>query len=512
MDTCRRQTGLDQRWAPLVLGVATALLTWYLWGSLRQFPLIADEAAYLLQSEIFARGRWTAPAPPFPEFFEQSYVLLRPAVAAKYPPGHSLLLAAGTAVGLPGLVTVLLCGITGALVFALARHAAGGWVGLLTWVIWASTIEVIRWHPTYLSEVTTGALWLAGWWGLLRWRESGEPRGLLTAAAAAAWCIITRPLTGVAFAIPIAVVAARDVLRRRAWRELVIPALAATAILGIIPLWSARTTGDWRLTPLIAYTRAYMPSDLPGFGLSQAAPEIRLPPDQDEIEQVYRIHRQRHTLGSVPATLLQRLTALGNNFCGSGWRLVLLPFLLVGLFGLDRRGRFALLAAGLQVLLYLTYAHPPRWTVYYLEIIPVPAFVAATGLWAAMRRVRGIPAPALAGAAAFLLALGLARSHDRVRRALRDMRTAQVRFAEVMAALPAERAIVFVRYAPNHYPHLSFVRNRPFFNEASRWFAYDRGTENARLIAAAPDRVPFLADESTERIVRLAPDGVRPLP
>ena len=74
---------LDANWMPLVFGLASALLTWYVWGSLRQHPFIADEAAYVLQSKIFARGSWTAPAPPLPEFFEQSYVLLRPAIAAK---------------------------------------------------------------------------------------------------------------------------------------------------------------------------------------------------------------------------------------------------------------------------------------------------------------------------------------------------------------------------------------------------------------------------------------------
>ena len=51
------------------------------------------------------------------------------------------------------------------------------------------------------------------------------------------------------------------------------------------------------------------------------------------------------------------------------------------------------------------------------------------------------------------------------------------------------------------------VRNDPFLAESDRWFVYDRGPENARLIAAAPDRVPYLADEASERFIRLKPDG-----
>jgi hypothetical protein len=73
--------------------------------------------------------------------------------------------------------------------------------------------------------------------------------------------------------------------------------------------------------------------------------------------------------------------------------------------------------------------------------------------------------------------------------------------------LPPKPSIIFVRYAPDHYAHLSLVRNDPFLAESGRWFVYDRGPENARLIAAAPDRVPYLADEASERFVPLKPDG-----
>ena len=37
-----------------------------------------------------------------------------------------------------------------------------------------------------------------------------------------------------------------------------IPTLG-TMILGIIPLWSAETTGDWRLSPVVLYQRDYLP-------------------------------------------------------------------------------------------------------------------------------------------------------------------------------------------------------------------------------------------------------------
>jgi hypothetical protein len=36
--------------------------------------VIHDEIAYVLQANIFAHFRWSAPSPPIPAFFEQAHV------------------------------------------------------------------------------------------------------------------------------------------------------------------------------------------------------------------------------------------------------------------------------------------------------------------------------------------------------------------------------------------------------------------------------------------------------
>ncbi len=505
-----RSSVLDARWLPAVVGAAVAVLFGYLWGSLRQIPWIADEAAYVLQSAIFARGRWTAPPPPIPEFFEQSYILLRPVIASKYPPGHSLLLAPGTALGLPALVPVLLTALTGAFLFALARRLVGPWVGLIAVLIWCSAIDVLRYTPTYMSEVTTSTTWMVGWWSLLRWREDRRTRWLVVAAAAVSWCTITRPLTGVAFALPVLAIVLRDLARQGAWRSLAAPVAVGLAILGVVPIWSARTTGDWRLTPLTAYTRAYMPSDHPGLGLDPTPPTLALPADQARVEQGYRAERTRHTLATLPRTLVDRVAMLVHNFAGGGWRLALVPFLIVGLAIIPAAGWFALAASATLLLCYLSYAHPTYWTVYYLETQPVLAFVTACGLWWLIRRLPRVAPATAAFATCTVLALCLARDVRGVRSLLLRMRSPLARFGETVRALPPDRAIVFVRYAPEHFMHLSFVRNEPFLDGARFWFVYDRGdADNARLMAAAPDRAAYLADEATQRLTLLRPAPAR---
>ena len=82
------------------------------------------------------------------------------------------------------------------------------------------------------------------------------------------------------------------------------------------------------------------------------------------------------------------------------------------------------------------------------------------------------------------------------------------RFEAQVAQLPAERAIVFVRYGPRHSPHRSLVVNRADWPTAKAWIVYDRGAENARLLALAPTRRGYLYDQASDRFIEI-PQGAR---
>jgi hypothetical protein len=267
-DTSGVERALNSRWAPVVAGAASGLISLWLWGSLSRTPVIHDESAYLLQAQLFAHLRWTGAAPPIPEFFEQLHVLVDGMLASKYPPGNSLLLALGVLVGLPGLPVVIMNACAGAVMFVLARRAAGGAVALLTWIVWQSSFPNIYYHANYMSETVSGLAWLITWWGILRWRDGAGRKWLAIAAGAIAWCMITRPVTGLALgAIALSVVLWRC-RSQRAWRDLIPAVGVAAVILAIIPLWSWRTMGNPRVMPLTFYTKLYVPFDKPGFALS----------------------------------------------------------------------------------------------------------------------------------------------------------------------------------------------------------------------------------------------------
>jgi hypothetical protein len=74
---------------------------------------------------------------------------------------------------------------------------------------------------------------------------------------------------------------------------------------------------------------------------------------------------------------------------------------------------------------------------------------------------------------------------------------------EASTATIHQPAVVFVRYALGHRMHRSLIRNPADYPSALIWTAYDRGEENARLMALAPGRTAYVYDERWERLETL---------
>jgi hypothetical protein len=488
---------LQTRAMAVATGVATAAVVWWCWGSIHQVPFAHDERAYLLQASIFAARHWTAQSPPLPQFFEQMHVLVAPVVASKYPPGHSLLLAIGAWLGVPGLGPLVLSAIAGALVFVVSRRIAGPWVAVLTWFIWVTERANIVNRATYFSETTTAALWLLGWWALLEWRRHHRWWAMAMLGACAGWGAITRPLTMLVFAVPAAAVVLADVYRRRAWYDIAPGLVAGAACLAIIPIWSTHTTGDWRVTPLTQYTREYIPWDHPGLGYDSTPPERALPADLRSLAGEYIDMHRAYSASAVAPALVARIRTVGRDFL-EGWRHCLAVFLIVGLLDITSEVVVGLATAGLLILAYLSYAHFHDWTLYYVELLPVPAFLAARGIWKCVNR----GSKERAGLAVVLLLIAGAPFSVTGLRAAREMRIERMnyaqRFSRQLDGLDTGKVLIFVRYGPHHITHHSLVGNVPDLATARAWIAYDRGAENRQLIALAPGRSAYLYDEETQ--------------
>jgi len=331
-------------------------------------------------------------------------------------------------------------------------------------------------------------------------------------AVATGWGAISRPATMFVFAIPVGVLVIADVVRGKRWKDLAIGLACGTAILAILPLWSAKTTGDWRTPPLAQYTRDYLPFDVPGYKVDMSVAPRALPPEMERVRDFLRRVKFEQAMDPVSTTFLDRMGFLLRDAV-AGWRL---PFIFAFVVGLVVGGPVAWFAAASALLLvvaHVTQAHTPDWTVYYLEIFPVFAFVAALGMRRIVTEVRrrggaamNRPIPPAGMGALVGAALALITLDTRAARAtLARVSARTYAFHSGVSALAEKPNIVFVRYAERRNMHLSLVANDGILEGAESWIVHDLGNSNRHLIAANAGRAPYLFDEANNTFTRIVP-------
>jgi hypothetical protein len=221
---------------------------------------------------------------------------------------------------------------------------------------------------------------------------------------------------------------------------------------------------------------------------------------------VRRMHSQ-HSLESLGSTAAER----AGNIVRGTWSYGGLPGLAVLFAAVFLPLGILRLVIGTLLCVfgaYLAYAHPPDWTLYYLEFEAPLAFLTAVGLYRAsqlfsvmLTRRRPysetqvkVQQLALFAAAVWLVVPGLSRVLS-YRHVHAEQRIYRQRFETAVAALPNVPSVVFVRYAPGS-GNEGLVENVPDLSSAVTWIVHDRGAENARLLALAPRRVAYLYYES----------------
>jgi hypothetical protein len=497
---------LRSRWLPAACGTFAFGVVLFVWGSLNKLPIGTDESAYVLQARIFASGRIVSPARPLPEFFQQYHVFVTPVLASKYPPGHSLLLVPGIWLGLAGLMPALLVGVSAAVLCDVTRRFSNGATAVLA-VILASTSEIsLRFQASYFSEMTTGAMIAIAWWALVSYWESARLRWLVLCATAVGWGAITRPLTMAAFSVPMAVCGVIALRRHRTWLHAA-PAFAAGAItVAIMFAWNARVVGDWRLMTLTAYSRLYSPTNDIGFGVRPAPPLARLTPDQTAMYASIEALHRAHTLAALPSEAAQRAANIIRGTWSYGGLTGLL--VLVGALVLPAAVTRTIILTLLCVFgAYLSYAHPPSWTLYYLEFQAPLALLTAAGCWglagwiaeAIARKTPRLTSRRLGFQSALLATMGLVLVAPVGNRMLGDRqehaaeRAYPERLERAIANLPA-RSIVFVRDAPGHGEQ-RLMENVPDLASARTWIVNDCGVDNERLLDRFPERASYVYRE-----------------
>lgn len=496
---------LEHRAAPVAAGFLTAMVVLYVWGSLNEPGVINDEQAYLLQADLFAQGRWTAPPPPLPEFFEQAHVFIDPAVAAKYPPATSFAMVPGMWLGLPGLVPILLSALSGGLVFALARRYTPAIVAAMAWLLWTTSAIKLAVSASYLSQHLSLALWLVALWFLARWHESRRSIDIAVVAAAVTGMWLTRPLTAIGLGLPIAAFAAFRLLRQRSWRQAALAVVVAVPLLAATLVWQAKTLGDWSISPYAEYSRQYFPFVKPGFGVDPTPPARQPPADIQWLADAFRDLHAAHQPDALPAILVERVVVTLMTL-GRSWRGFLIVAFLAAAVQATGALRFGLVSAVMLMLAYLIYAHAAPWVIYYTEVFPVFFVLAAAGIARiAATTMRLHRDASLAAAATITVLLIPAAAWDiQQAKAERDEWSRFHRTARrVLESLPDGKSVVFVRYPDDHAHHWQLVETPVNGEAAARWVVRDLGPEKNAELLALTDRAAYrlhVSDWTLERI------------
>ncbi len=498
------EAALSSRLAPGIAGAISAGVLLFVWRSAAAPQPVHDEQAYVLQAQIFARGRWTGEPPPIPEFFEQTHVFVEPQLASKYPPGNSLMLVPGIWAGLPGLMPLFFTAAAGGLLFAIARRLTDSWLAVLAWVLWSTSSVGLMWRASYYSQNLDTALWLLSLWALVRWTTDVRRLWLAVVACGFAAMYLTRPLTAVALGVPAAVVVFAVVWRYRLFGQTVVALALAAPVLFVNPLWHQKTTGDWRANPYSEYSRQYMPFEKPGFGADRTPPVKQATPAHIWIEREFRPLHERHQPSALPVILPARVLALGLSL-GEHWRIGLACLFVWGAIRARGAIAFGVISAACLVLAHLVYAHPAQWTLYYSEAFPVFFFVAAyalVGLARAVLKVDEKGARPVVLLALILISPWVARDVLCARDQSDTRNEFQRRARSLLATLPGEPTVVFVQYPPGHSYRDSLVVNTPDYRIAPVWTVYDRGADNQRLLAMT-DRTAYVLKVATWTLERI---------
>ena len=355
--------------AASTVGIAAAAFAVYLTAAFLVFdarPLLMDELVSVMHARIFASGRLSLPASPFPEFFSALHLVdLEGKVYSHYPAGGPAMIALGELAGVPWMVGPLCGAIAAGLWLSYlrvaeprpgVRYAAGLLFALSPFVMFMS--------GTFMNHVPVMMWLLLAVAALAHLVVSPGARPWLALVVGLGYgCAATiRPLDAAAFALPAGAWMLWRAARERArWLE-VLAAGVGVALPILALLWvNARTTGD----PLRFGYNVLWGSNV-GLGFHEAPwGDPHTPARGVELVNLYLLRLQMYLFDTPVPSLIPAIVA----------------FFLTR--SLDRLDRYLITSSALLLGVYFLYWHEG----YYLG----PRFVFALSPLFALWTARFLP-------------------------------------------------------------------------------------------------------------------------
>ena len=236
----------------LIIGASFAASLLLVWA-LRAFPNSADEYGYIYEAETFLAGRLWNPLPPHHEFFSFLHVFEKDGKwVSEYPPGWSIMLAAGRLLYLPYW---LVCPIVGTVllfaVWKLGQRQNGALGGILAALLVGCSPFFLFNAASYFNIVPTAAMGLLFCWAMLDFLDGSNVSNALCAGAALGMVGLIRSYDAVVLAAPFAVQFLR-VARRRHYAFSPYIIAAGLPFLTVLLLSQFAITGS-ALTPITTW-------------------------------------------------------------------------------------------------------------------------------------------------------------------------------------------------------------------------------------------------------------------
>ena len=471
-------------------------------------PSVHDEFSYLLAADTFAHGRLTNPPHQLWVFFDTFHVLQHPTYASVYPPAQGMVLALGQLLGSPWIGVLL----SMAAMCAAVAWALQGWLPA-RWALLGALIALLRvdlmsyWVDSYWGgavAATGGALVIGALPRILRRRS---PRDSLLLGVGAALLANSRPVEGLLFCLPVAVVLAVRLFSRASagFRlKLASALLPAILVLGctaaFMGYYNWQVTGNALLFPHVLMSRLY--GDFPVFVWQRATPALTYANPQ---LTGYMTWARSEFLGRSWA----RLTL---TKCHWGWSFFLgpalsIPFLTMPWLVFDRRVRFLMIQAlwcGIWLLL-VTYFQPHYAAPLTAGVFAIIAqAIRHLRLWKLKSYRVGIFASRLI--IVLLVARAFSPGTAKVHSSQRGWNLSRAQIAGQLQATP-QKHLVIVRYAPDHDVHHEWVHNAADIDGAKIvWAREIPGQDLKPLLDYYRDRQIWLLDADTH------PPQLKPYP
>lgn len=476
------------------------------------FPRIHDECSYTIQAKMLAGGHLWLPRHELGDFFETFHFLTQPVYGSIYFPGTALMNVPGVWLRQASwFMPLLLAALAIAMSYRVTAEMVDGLAGLLVALLILAT-ELFRVHSTMvMAQIPVMLLGLLMAWAWLRWRREHAWRWAVAVGVFAGWAAITRPVDGLAFAVPIGLAMAWD-LRRECRRTIALSALSVVA--GAIPFLALQAvfdigvTGSVLKTPYVMYLEQNQPGSVFGSALEATGkPASELPQKQIYFSQLSTMERDGRSAGIVPWLEGRARMAAMASLPFAAFLLLAPASLLV----CQTRGRWAILAA--VPICFVLYLLNPFFLLHYA--LPLTAAMALAVVLGARAAQSAIPfAAGRRFAGGFLsgaLVLFAIASLPQVNRHVTDepYRTPLLDHVErTLAEIPAP-AVVFFHFTPGGNVHEEPVYNMATVqpDDAPIIRAHDLGARNGELIRyyalRQPDRTFYMMDRRTGRLFRL---------